>query len=349
VRMKLEDLRIDKLLLDEKNPRLPEELTDRSPDSLANHLANEYNTVEVARSIAEHGFFDSEPLIVVKEKQGVIVVEGNRRLCALKLLSDSALRARLDLEEADEWEELAERVELEETVPVRIATSRQAVAPIIGYRHISGIEPWDPWAKARFLANQIEVEGLSFDETARIVGEDESDIRAHYRNYRVVTDAENRLKISAKEVKKKFGFFNRAMTSVGLREHIGAPPPSEVSKDAPVLKTSKKKEVGEVFSWLFGDAKTDAVITDSRQVSALGDVVASPEGLEVLRQTRNLEDAMMASGGVKQRLLKRLGAAVNALEKAELDIGSFCDDEEVVEAVNRCADALNRLQGEDEA
>lgn len=139
------------------------------------------------------------------------------------------------------------------------------------------------------------------------------------------------------------------MTSVGLREHIGAPSPSEVTKDGSVLKPSKKKEVGEVFSWLFGDAKTDAVITDSRQVSSLGDVVASPEGLEVLRETRNLEDAMMASGGVKQRLLKRLGAAVNALEKAELDIASFYDDEDVVEAVNRCVEALNRLRGEDEA
>jgi len=88
--------------------------------------------------------------------------------------------------------------------------SRRTVAkwqPIIGFRHIAGIEPWEPWAKARFIARQIEEENLTFEETARIVGERETEVRSQYRNYRIATDAEEKLKIPADQVKAKFGFF----------------------------------------------------------------------------------------------------------------------------------------------
>jgi len=341
--MESTDATIAELQLDEENPRLPEELQPRDPDSLLRHIANEYNTVEVARSIAEHGFFDSEPLIAIRKGRRLVVVEGNRRLTALKLLTDPDLRSRIELDEATQWDDLAEEVELEDTVPVFIAKNRKAVAPIIGYRHIAGIEPWDPWAKARFVAKQIEDEGLSFEETARIVGEKEADIRATYRNYRVAVDAEKKLHISAKEVKKKFGLFERAMNSTGIRDHMGAPAPSAVSKSKAVLKPSKKREVGEVFSWLFGP---DAVITDSRKITELGQVVASPEALKVLRDTNSLDDALVSSGGMKGRVLKRLTAAINALEKAEVDLAAVLEDDEVQAALDRCAEIVERMRGD---
>jgi hypothetical protein len=113
------DVPIADLQLDAENPRLPEELHDRDPDSLIQHIANEYNTVEVARSMAEHGFFDSEPLIAIKKDRHLVVVEGNRRLTALKLLTDADLRARIELDEATQWEELADEIEIEDTVPAR--------------------------------------------------------------------------------------------------------------------------------------------------------------------------------------------------------------------------------------
>jgi len=332
------------LLLDKKNPRLPETLTDRTQPRLTEHIANEYNTIDVARSIVEHGYFDSEPLVAVKSGDDLVVVEGNRRLAALKVLSDAALRKAIQLDDAEEWEELAESATLDAEVPLYVARNRRDVAPIIGFRHISGIEPWDPWAQARFIASQIEDEGLSFDETARIVGERAADIRSQYRNYRITVDAELKLKVPAHDVKKYFGFFTRAMNSPGLRDHIGAPAPNEVKPKHAVLKTSRKKEVEELFSWLFGSDDADPVITDSRQVSDLGHVVASPEALEVLRSTRSLEDAMLASGGVRDRLLRRLQSATTNLERAELDLAPYRDDATVQEELDRCAEALKRLR-----
>jgi hypothetical protein len=136
------------------------------------------------------------------------------------------------------------------------------------------------------------------------------------------------------------------MNSVGLREHIGAPPPSEVRARKAVLRKASRKKVSELFSWLFGDSKNDAVISESRQISDLGEVVASPEALKILRKDRNLEDALMASGGVRARLLKRLTTARIALEKAELDIEPFRSDDGVREAIDACGKVLKRLESE---
>ena len=335
---------VDDLLLDDQNPRLPENLKSKAQKALLQWIANEYNTVEVATSIAEHGYFDSEPMIAIRTGKKFTVVEGNRRLTALNLLLNDDLRESLDLEEADEWEELATDTEIEDRFTIHVAKNRKAVAPIIGYRHIAGIEPWEPWAKARFIARQVEQENQSFAEVARIVGEQESEVRAHYRNYRVARDAERKLKVSADRVKKNFGFFTRAMNSVGLREHMGAPAPNEVKPRTIVLKIKKKKEVAEVFSWLFGHDNIDPVISESRQISDLGEVVASPEALKVLRESRNLEDALMASGGVRARLLKHLASARRSLERAQLDIANFKDDAEVTQELEQCSEALARLR-----
>ena len=343
MKMTLAYMSVNDLLLDDENPRLPETLKSRTPKALTEWMANEYNTLEVAQSIAEHGYFDSEPMIAIKCGSKFKVVEGNRRLTALKVLLDGALRKSLDLVERNEWDQYAEDVDTADQFPVHIAKTRQAVAPIIGYRHIAGIEPWEPWAKARFIAKQVEEEKQSFAAVARIVGEDESDVRAHYRNYRVAVDAERTLKVPATRVKQNFGFFTRAMNSASLRAHIKAPAPAEVKPRKPVLKPGSKKAVAEVFSWLFGDGREDAVISESRQISQLGSVIASPDALKVLRESRDLEEALMASGGVRARLLKRLNSALTALQKAELDINPFQKDDEVRNIIDQCSEALARL------
>jgi len=47
--------------------------------------------MEVAESIATRGFFPNEPLLAVKEDGRFVVVEGNRRLAALKALREPSL------------------------------------------------------------------------------------------------------------------------------------------------------------------------------------------------------------------------------------------------------------------
>src|SRR6266576_6004775 len=118
MQMKLDEVAANKLLLDDENPRLPENMESTTPDALLKWMANQYNTLEVARSVAEHGYFDSEPMIAIKEGNRFKVVEGNRRLTALKLLLDDSLRHSIALDEPDKWDELASETEIEDRFPI---------------------------------------------------------------------------------------------------------------------------------------------------------------------------------------------------------------------------------------
>lgn len=329
---------IDELLLDLENPRIPEECKDFTQEQLLAFVAENYNALTVAKSIARHSYFPSEPLIVLREGDNKIVVEGNRRLSALKLLAHPELRDYLD--ERREWDsiELHETAPL--TVPVIYVDSRREVAPIIGYRHISGIQPWDPYAKARYIAAQKD-SGLTFEQVATEVGEKENDIKASYRNFRIIQQAISS-GIETEDAVAEFGVFTKAMQTKGIRDFVGVPTAKEVGEEDPVSAENLPK-LGEFMGLVFGD---DAVVDDSRQLSQLGQILSSASGLQTLRDTRDIEQADAASGGPLERLITRLNSAVTNLRAARVDIQEFKEDDRVEMLLDECEEALSHLQND---
>src|SRR5436190_21758598 len=93
---KIELKPIDQLDLDDENPRLAS--ASEEPDTqkaLLRVLWDEMAVDEVALSIAANGFFQEEPLFVIPKKGATnkyVVVEGNRRLAAVRLLRAASLR-----------------------------------------------------------------------------------------------------------------------------------------------------------------------------------------------------------------------------------------------------------------
>lgn len=340
------ELPINQLRLDPLNPRLPESYKGKSQSQLLEYIAEAYSASDVARSVALHGYFHSEPLIVIGEANDLYtVVEGNRRLVALKILSEPTLAN--DLDDADEWRELAGRADIQQMIPVVIAPDRQSVAPIIGYRHISGIEPWDPYAQARFIASLVDSDQLEFQDVADRVGERPSDVAAKYRNFATVTQAADIFEIDTTRVIASFGVFTRVMTSLPLRTYIGAPAPADVDPGTPPLPSDSATKVRELVSWVFGDDTNDAVIRESRDITDLGQVVSSDDGLRILKETRNLQSAFIAAGGLRERLLRRLTNARNSLDEAQDDFATYCDDSEVQELLSECRKSLDRLVDSD--
>lgn len=84
---------ISELIFDPKNPRLPQNLQGvRDEKKIIEYMVGYGNILELMESIAETGYSDAEPLLVVKDKKDkYIVVEGNRRLAAVKLLNNPGL------------------------------------------------------------------------------------------------------------------------------------------------------------------------------------------------------------------------------------------------------------------
>jgi hypothetical protein len=326
----------DHLRLDPKNPRLPLALRDGDQEDILRHIAGTYEPILVGRSIARYSFFPSEPLIVVEESGEDIVVEGNRRLVALKLLTDPDAR---ELVADPEWEKLAGETRLPEAgIPIVRAVDRDAVAPIIGYRHIAGIQEWDPLPKSRFITDFIDGEDeLSFAAVSELVGESEGDVRRLYRNFSIVQQARG-FGLDTSRAEADFGVFDRAVVG-GVRAYIGAPAPSQMSERTwPLEETDTTKDrLREVLAWIYGTESTDAVIKESRDLSKLSKVLRSEDGTTVLKATGSLAEADLASGGPRARLIENLGTAVTSLKASRQDIADHTADKEVRKLLATCS------------
>ncbi len=82
---------IDKLLFDPENPRLPSNLKGRGEADMLEWLLRDASILDLMRAIGERDYFSGEPLLVVSKssKNGYfVVVEGNRRLCAVDFLTN---------------------------------------------------------------------------------------------------------------------------------------------------------------------------------------------------------------------------------------------------------------------
>ena len=239
------NLSVSELKIDHKNPRLPEDLpidpTDQ--DGLTIHVATEYDSLRIARSISEFGYFPTEPPICVEDNGQFVVVEGNRRVAALKILLSDDLKQHSALPAKDTWIELSNSEIIPSDLQVLVVSSRHAVAPLIAYRHISGIEAWEPWAQARFVANLIDDQDATFKESSSLVGETEAIVRRYYRDHGILAQAEQSFGLNTARAQNRFGVFTRAMQDGGIRQYIDAPTPGQTQKGEKPLSERKKDEL----------------------------------------------------------------------------------------------------------
>lgn len=165
------------LHLDAKNPRLGRETSARAPRDIIQYLFAHDKAVEVAESIAARGFFPNEPLLAVKENDQLVVVEGNRRLAALKALREPGLLAG-PLERR--LERLARQIvdpQALATVPVTIAPNRRATDRQIAGRHIgTPVLSWQAEYRASFILEKL-AEGYGNQELSDELGFSLADIQ----------------------------------------------------------------------------------------------------------------------------------------------------------------------------
>lgn len=102
---------VDQLMLDPLNPRLGRGNTGAAvKQSTILSLMRDWTLDELAVSFLESGFWPQEALIVVREKlygkDALVVIEGNRRLAALKFLKRAADGEKIDRR----WREIVDEM-----------------------------------------------------------------------------------------------------------------------------------------------------------------------------------------------------------------------------------------------
>ena len=304
-------LPVASLHLDPMNPRLPPEAQgDRlTQGEIALYINRNYEPLRIAESIANHQFFESEPLIAVLTDGIYVVIEGNRRLTALKGLEDAELLEQFALENSG-WKALRGQVGPKE-VPVLVVENANDVAPLLGFRHISGIEPWDPYAQARYIAGLVDG-GKTLEEVADLVGRNPTEVKSKYRDFDILEQADSVFKIDTRRARKAFGVFSNAMGRTAVRAFIGAQPPRNVNPDNYPLPDSAGPNLRILLSLIFGDpTPSNRAISDSRQLGDLAKVLSDGTGraLAILIETRSLEDALDAASDPHDQFLRAVQKA----------------------------------------
>lgn len=170
-------LSVDALRLDRRNPRLVgDSLLDCTQLEILHLLVEQSDVRDIARRISKNGYFSFFPPIVFKEKKHFVVLEGNRRLAALKLLRNPELSPvagrRFFLNLSTEFEGSSV-----EKIDVIIAPSRAAADPILYTVHGSGSSrKWDMPMRQRFIAGQV-ANGVEQSEIARKFNVAETEVK----------------------------------------------------------------------------------------------------------------------------------------------------------------------------
>ena len=300
---------VEKLLLDDENPRLPERLRETSQSEILQYLYNHAALDELAQSYLDNGFFDHEPLIVQRgEDERYVVVEGNRRLAALKVLHHSSEEDELCFGTIDPSKEELDGLR---EIPCCLIADRDAVHAYVGFRHIGALKTWPPEAKARYLlseVNQLEKKNIAnpFRELGRRVGSNAQGIRNSYLAIRILLHAREEFDIDVSYVQEsRFGVWLRCMNSADIRKHIGLGQTQTYNDIEQALSGINEEHLAEVLRDLkIEPGEGRAVLGDSRDVTVYGRALMDERAHETLRHTRDL--------GLVKQIIEELDLDVQA-------------------------------------
>ena len=178
------------LFLDTVNPRLAEYALGDVPTQaeLLRILWEKMAVDELAMSIASSGYFEHEPVFIVNENDKDVVIEGNRRLAAVKILLDDNLRRRLKINDLPSLsKELREQLQ---TLPV-IRTDRESIWQYIGFKHVNGPAKWGSYAKAQYIAEVKKKFKIPLATIADQIGDRNRTVQRLYRAMMVIRQAED--------------------------------------------------------------------------------------------------------------------------------------------------------------
>jgi hypothetical protein len=293
------------LEFDRHNPRLvltngSEQATDTE---IIKTLIREADIGELIESIVANNYMDIEPLIVtqknVQKAGNYRVLEGNRRLSAIRLLQNQNLARDC-------------RLSLPKDIPEKVYASLQQVTvylveddiesrAFIGFKHINGAHRWDSYAKARFLTEWYldETEnGITVEKIAQQLGDKNQTVRNLIAGMLVLQQAEQEelFEISDRTKSGQFGFSHlyTALGRIEYRNFLGLEKGWDQQPTKSPVPTAHKERLKEVLQYIYGSkqAAIQSVIeSQNPDIKKLGEVLAAPMAMETLRVTKSLKIA----------------------------------------------------------
>jgi len=313
------------LRLDRRNPRLVEfGIGDDEPETeIIELLWDTMDVQELVQSIAASGYFEHEPLIVAKEDGSYVVIEGNRRLAAVRVLLDDNLSKRVNcrirISDDEKWEALQQ-------LPV-LMSDRGSSWRYLGFKHVNGPAKWSSYAKAQYIAEVHDTYEVSLAEIAEQIGDRYKTVQRLYRGLMVLNQAEKARVFHRNDRYRTHFSFSHLYTGLqynGIIEFLSLNSKGE-DLYHPVPQCALEK-LGELLFWLYGNKRQGippVVKSQNPDLRNLDTVLANRESLAALRDGQTLDNALEFGRKAEDILAEALLHAKRELMRAsgQLAIG----------------------------
>ena len=308
-------IEVAKLRLDLGNPRFIGPKFSNETEVIA-FLNENADLLELLLSILNSGYLDFEPIVVRQNDNTVL--EGNRRVAALRLISDKTLRNELNISLPSTPTKAAQPDSIRAVFVNDAAEARH----FIGFKHINGPQKWGALSKAKYAADWHEADA-SLEEISRALGDTFNTVTRLVVGYRVYTqavadgfDPERR---SARRL--AFSHLYTALTRASIKQWLGL---DESAAGKPVPEQNQDR-LRKLMSWLYGqgDSEQALIRTQNPDLNRLADVVGNQRTLEMLLASRDLSRAFEELEPQSKRLEDALIQAVRHTEAAAAIQASF--------------------------
>lgn len=258
-------MNVSSLYLDHLNPRITTRDKGFTQNELINQLIKRYKVYELAKSIANDGYFPEKNLIVFFEKNKYVVIEGNRRLAAVKTLINPDI---VEEKERKKFKNLNQKIDMNyiKQIRVTIAPSREAANPIVFREHtLPNTMSWSKVMQSEFYVRQVN-NGMSIsdiEEEYNITSSKVRDFLKLYNMYQIACcidiDEDVREKV---EDKQSFPAttLERAYTFNSMKNFLGI----SFSENGDVNGNVSKNEFEAVYSKIITDIVNKKI--DSRRL-----------------------------------------------------------------------------------
>ncbi len=288
---------VGELHFDHYNPRMAEYgIEAATPEKeILTTLWDAMDVLELVQSIAASGFFPHEALIVAQEKGKKIVIEGNRRLAAVKVLLNPALAKENGWTIPKPSKKVLQTLQ---KLPA-ILESREDSWRYLGFKHVNGPAKWTSYAKAAYIAQVHRDFKISLSDVAGQIGDRHNTVQRLYRGLMVLEQAERANVFDREDRFRQRLAFSHLYTGLdyeGIGEFLGISP-KEAESASPVPK-SKINELGELLVWLYGsrkERKEPVVQSQNPHLRQLNAIVSNRESLSALRSGVDLSRAFEIS------------------------------------------------------
>lgn len=302
---------------------------------------NQENVRDLIASIKANGWLDIDQILVERRSGGNLVIEGNRRIAALKHLQQRHKEASVDLGKLD--------TAVFSRVPIVFheLTDDSLQLVMMGLHHISGKRRWPAVNRALAIRRLKEYFDGDADATCNALGISKREFNLSIRTLALV-DAYKDSDYSDQFHSDQFNLFREIVSNPPIREWL--------RWNQHTCKAEDVTNLERIFRWMSreleqesedGDdasnvqAAVEPVLTTIGHIRELAKIINDPDAVHRLDETRSLQDATLSSSLlVKSQIDRAFSTADSGIQQLGKRVGDLKAEE-----MQRVDFMIGKLQG----